>query len=142
MRKLASALLVLTFTLGWFTAQTAGAAVTIQPAGKTAPPGVQIAQTLSMVTGVAISPLLGVSAIGWYQWQNASTPEEKAKLPWFANPLFWGPGLLLVLACFLKDAAGVVASTRAPSRAREGTRRRCGRARRRHPRARARARSR
>ena len=110
MKKLAFTLLILGIALGLFTAPTAGAALTSQPAAKTTPPpGVQIAQTLSVVTGVAISPLLGVGAVGWYQWQKASTPEEKAKLPWFANPLFWVPALLLVVACAVKDAGGVVA---------------------------------
>ena len=34
-----------------------------------------------------------------------------AKLPWFANPLFWVPAFLLVLACFVKDTAGVALPT-------------------------------
>ncbi len=110
MKKLAFTLLVLTLALGLFTPPTAGAALTSQPVGKTTPPpGVQIAQTLSVVTGVAISPLLGVSAVGAYQYFKATTDEQRARLPWFANPLFWVPALLLVVACALKDAGGVVA---------------------------------
>jgi hypothetical protein len=70
------------------------------------PPGVGIAQTLSTITGVAISPLLGVSAVGCYQWCKAQTDEERARLPWFASPLFWVPAFLLVAACFIKDTAG------------------------------------
>jgi len=72
------------------------------------PPGQQVAQTLSLITGVAISPLMGVGVVGAWQYFHAHTSEQKAKLPWFAHPLFWGPALLLVLMCFVKDSAGVV----------------------------------
>jgi len=75
-----------------------------KPAEKT--PGVEIAALLTQVTGVAISPLLGVSAIGAYRWIQASTPEEKAKLPWYSSPAFWMCGLLLVGAVAAKDVAG------------------------------------
>ena len=77
------------------------------------PPGVGIAQTLSTITGVAISPLLGVSAVGCYQYCKAETDEQKAKLPWFASPLFWVPAFLLLAACFLKDTAGTALPTAA-----------------------------
>jgi hypothetical protein len=70
------------------------------------PPGVGIAQTLTTITGVAISPLLGVSTVGCYQYCKAQTDEERAKLPWFASPLFWMPAFLLLAACFIKDTAG------------------------------------
>jgi len=69
-------------------------------------PGLEIAALLTQVTGVAISPLLGVSAIGAYRWIQASTPEEKARLPWYANPAFWLSGLLLVGAVAAKDTFG------------------------------------
>ncbi len=71
-------------------------------------PGKEMAQTLSLITGVAISPLMGVSAVGAWEWFKAKTPEQKAKLHWFANPLFWVPALLLVSACFVKDSLGIV----------------------------------
>ena len=70
-------------------------------------PGRQFAQTISLITGVAISPLMGVGAVGAWQYFHAKTPEQKARLPWFANPWFWVPALLLVAACFVKDSAGV-----------------------------------
>jgi hypothetical protein len=70
------------------------------------PQAKKLCETISLVTGVAISPLLGVGGVGAWQFFSAKTPEEKAALPWFANPLFWLPALLLVGVCFLKDAAG------------------------------------
>ena len=81
-------------------------AATSQPAKAEKTPGLEIAALLTQVTGVAISPLLGVSAIGAYRWVQASTPEEKAKLPWYASPGFWLCGLLLVGAVAAKDTLG------------------------------------
>lgn len=69
-------------------------------------PGLELAAMATQVTGIAISPLLGVSAVGAYQYFRASTPEEKAALPWFANPAFWVVGILAVAAVAFKDAAG------------------------------------
>jgi hypothetical protein len=80
-------------------------------AKSTPPPGVGIAKTLSEVTGVAISPLLGVGAVGAYQFSKAKTDEERAKLPWFANPWFFIPALVIVGLCFLKDTAGTALPT-------------------------------
>lgn len=70
-------------------------------------PGKQIAQTISEITGVAISPLMGVGAVGAWEYFHARTPQQKAKLHWFAHPLFWVPALLLVAACFVKDSTGI-----------------------------------
>ena len=42
--------------------------------GKT--PGLELATLASQVTGIAISPLLGVSGVGAYQYFKAHTPEE------------------------------------------------------------------
>ena len=84
------------------------------PAAKPTDPNPQakkLCETVSMITGVAISPMLGVSGVGAYDYFKAKTPEEKAKLPWFANPLFWVPCMLLVGACFLKDTAGIAIPT-------------------------------
>lgn len=72
-------------------------------------PGTELATMVSQVTGIAISPLLGVSGVGAYQWMKASTPEEKARLPWFAQVQFWLPALLLVGVCAFKDTIASVA---------------------------------
>ncbi len=77
------------------------------PKAKEAPVlGTQLASTLTQITGIAISPMLGVSALGAYRWAKADTPEEKASLPWYAGPQYWITGLLIVGAVALKDAAG------------------------------------
>jgi hypothetical protein len=72
-------------------------------------PGTQLAHTLSEITGVAISPLLGVSVVGAWQYFHAQSPQQRARLPWFAQPWFWIPALVLVGACFLKDTLGLAA---------------------------------
>jgi hypothetical protein len=67
--------------------------------------GLEAAQAISTITGVAISPLLGVSAVG--VWKYFHTPVEKrARLAWYAQPWFWVPALLLVALVFLKDTFG------------------------------------
>jgi hypothetical protein len=86
------------------------AAAKPEPAAKTsgAPaPGVALSATLSQITGVAISPLLGVSAIGAYTWFRTPS-EKKASLPWYAHPSFWLVALLVVGACAAKDSLGAV----------------------------------
>jgi len=105
MKMLLSLLLVLTLAGNPFSALAEA-----KPAVK-AMPGAEIAQTASMITGVAISPLLGVSAVGAWKWWQARTPEQKAKLPWFSNPLFWVPAFVLVGACLVKDTAGTALPT-------------------------------
>jgi hypothetical protein len=77
--------------------------------GKSAP-GLEAAQAISTITGVAISPLLGVSSVGvWKYFKTA--PDKRAKLPWYAQPWFWGPALLLVLLAFVKDTFGTALPT-------------------------------
>jgi MFS family permease len=109
MKKLAILLTTVAIAMRLFYPQTTSAAEA--KAASKQMPGTEIAQTISMITGVAISPLLGVSTVGAWKYFKAKTPEQKAKLPWFANPLFWVPALLLVAACFLKDTIGTAAPT-------------------------------
>ncbi len=99
------ALVILCLGFSLVTANAAAASTTA-PTDKS-DPGQQMAQTLSLITGVAISPLMGVGVVGAVEWWQANTPEKKARLHWFANPLFWAPALLLVAACFVKDSAGI-----------------------------------
>lgn len=75
-----------------------------------ATPGLEAAQAISTITGVAISPLLGVSGVGaWKYFKTA--PENRAKLAWYAQPWFWVPALLLVAVAFVKDTFGTVLPT-------------------------------
>lgn len=86
----------------------AQAATSGTKSGSKATPGVELAQTLSMVTGVAISPLLGVGAVG--AWKYFHTPSEhRAKLVWYAQPWFWIPALLVVAFVAAKDIFGTAA---------------------------------
>jgi hypothetical protein len=87
-----------------------GAAAVAAPASGKIPPGVEVAQAISTITGVAISPLLGVGGIG--AWKYFKTPaEQRGQLPWFAQPWFWVPALLLVTVVFVKDTAGTALPT-------------------------------
>ncbi|MCW1886382.1 hypothetical protein OKA04_16715 [Luteolibacter flavescens] len=68
-------------------------------------PGVAITQGITEITGVAISPLLGVSTVGaWRYWKSPA--EARPDLPWYAQPWAWGTGFVLLAMCFLKDSLG------------------------------------
>lgn len=68
-------------------------------------PSAAIAGTLSTVTGMAISPLLGTGAYGAYQYFTAEK-EARPDLPWYAQWTFFVPALALVGAVAAKDALG------------------------------------
>lgn len=72
-----------------------------------AAPGVALASTFSQVTGVAISPLLGASAVGAYQYFRAPAA-RRAALPWYAQLKFWLPALLIVVLVACKDSFGTL----------------------------------
>ena len=81
--------------------------VTATAASSNAPvtPGVEAAQAISTITGVAISPLLGVGGVGAWKWWKA-TPARRAALPWYAQPWFWMPALSVIMLVLLKDVVG------------------------------------
>lgn len=89
----------------------ASAAETTKPSNNSkSTPGLEAAQAISTITGVAISPLLGVSGVGaWKYFKTA--PENRAKLAWYAQPWFWVPALLLVTVAFVKDTFGTALPT-------------------------------
>ncbi len=71
-------------------------------------PGVTLAEGVSEITGVAISPLLGMSALG--AWKYYHTEEAlRSRLPWYCHPYAWSTGLALIGICFLKDFLGAAA---------------------------------
>lgn len=68
-------------------------------------PGVALAEGITQLTGVAISPLLGVSGVG--AWEYFTTEEAKrADLPWFCHPAAWGIGFTILGLVMLKDVFG------------------------------------
>jgi|GEM_PF-123301 len=71
-------------------------------------PGVALAEGVSEITGVAISPLLGMSAIGAWKYYD-TVPEMRDRLPWYCHPYAWGTGLAVIGLCFLKDFLGAAA---------------------------------
>lgn len=71
-------------------------------------PGVDLAAGVTQLTGVAISPLLGVSAVGAWRYYHAPAV-RRASLPWFCQPYVWGSGFCLLAVCFLKDLFGAAA---------------------------------
>lgn len=71
-------------------------------------PGVSLSEGISEITGVAISPLLGVSAMGIWTFYKTE-PHLRHRLPWYCHPGVWGTGLALILICFLKDFLGTAA---------------------------------
>jgi hypothetical protein len=75
-----------------------------------ATPGSEVAQAVTTITGVAISPLLGAGAYGAFKWFRTEESQRK-NLPWFAQVWFWLPALALVGAVALKDAGGVAVPT-------------------------------
>lgn len=71
-------------------------------------PGVAVAQGITEITGVAISPLLGVSAVG--SWQYFKSPAElRDDLPWYCQPWAWGTGFTMLSMILLKDTLGAAA---------------------------------
>jgi hypothetical protein len=68
-------------------------------------PGVALSQGITEITGVAVSPLLGLSSVGaWRYWKTPAS--ARGGLPWYAQPWAWGTGFMLLALCFLKDSLG------------------------------------
>ncbi len=84
------------------------AAAPAAPASEDKSPVSPYAKTLATITGIAISPLLGTGALGIYESFQASTPEAKAALPWYAQWTFFVPALAIVGLCAAKDSFGAV----------------------------------
>lgn len=101
-------LLVMAFALALVFAPVAWAAANAATPSASADrsPGAPIGRAMSTVTGIAISPLLGTSALGAFQWVEAKGADARARLPWYAQPNFWIPALLVVALCAAKDALG------------------------------------
>ena len=107
---------LLSITLTLIVAPFAWAAAPAAPAVPVAPADhslvAPLAATVSTVTGIAISPLLGTGAYGAYRYLAAKDEAARAALPWYAQWAFFGPALLIVGACAVKDALGTVVPPR------------------------------
>lgn len=71
-------------------------------------PGKTMAEGITEITGVAISPLLGMSVVGAWTYYKAEE-SMRDRLPWYCHPYVWGTGLVLIAVCFLKDFLGAAA---------------------------------
>jgi len=67
----------------------------------------RVAEVVTVATGVPISPLVGVSALGGYRWWR-TPPEARAALPWYAHPGYWGTGLALALLFAVNSTLGAL----------------------------------
>ncbi|MFC7337949.1 hypothetical protein ACFQY0_12225 [Haloferula chungangensis] len=103
-------MLLVLFFAGLVSPLTAEEQVTAEPlaVSENHLPGVAVAQGITEITGVAISPLLGVSAVG--SWQYFKAPADvRDDLPWYCQPWAWGTGFILLAMIFLKDTLGAAA---------------------------------
>jgi hypothetical protein len=66
-----------------------------------------LSESISTTTGVAISPLFGMGALG--AWRYFTTPEGRSdRLDWFCHPAIWGTALLIGGILLLKSTGKVV----------------------------------
>ena len=98
----------------WFLLPIAMIAVVLLASAQTAEPdettqtlrsGETVTKALTTVTSTAISPLLGVSVLGAWQYYRTPGP-QRAQLPFFERPYFWAPTMLLLVLIFIKDTFG------------------------------------
>ena len=87
-----------------------GAAQGASPAGPGFPEvfrqGERLARELTLTTGVAVTPLLGVVLLGAGRYLTAAEA-DRAGLPWHAAPRFWGPAAVLLALLLLKDSSKI-----------------------------------
>jgi len=67
----------------------------------------RLAETVTLATGVPISPLVGVSGLGAYRWW-ATPVERRGALPWYARPAYWGSGLFLAVLFAVNTTLGAL----------------------------------
>ena len=70
--------------------------------------GRDVARAVATVTGTAVSPLLGVCALGAYTYWK-TPPERRAALPFYCAPPFWISLVILLALVMLKDTVGAAA---------------------------------
>jgi len=81
--------------------------VAVSPATEHFHAAQQIAEVITLATGIPVSPLVGVSGLGAYRWW--STPvERRGALPWYARPPYWGTGLFLAFLFAVNTTVGAL----------------------------------
>jgi len=76
-----------------------------QEAQKQVSGGEKLSTALATITSTAISPLVGVCAIGMWQYYR-TPPELRDQLPVIQRPKFWIPIMGLLILIFIKDTFG------------------------------------
>ncbi|WP_339136948.1 MAG: hypothetical protein WGN25_03330 [Candidatus Electrothrix sp. GW3-4] len=66
----------------------------------------KLSQEVAQVTGLALNPILCMSALGAYSYFSAPE-QDRSALPWHLSPVFWGPLALVLGMIFVKDTFGV-----------------------------------
>jgi hypothetical protein len=98
----------------WILLPTVLVAVVLVVSARTAEPdeptqtlksGESVTKALTTVTGTAISPLLGVSIMGAWQYYKTPSP-QRGQLPFFQRPYFWAPVMVLLVLILIKDTFG------------------------------------
>ncbi len=64
-----------------------------------------LAQEVAQTTGLALNPILCMSAFGAYYYFSAPE-QDRPSLPWHLSPKFWGPLSVILGMIFLKDTFG------------------------------------
>ena len=69
--------------------------------------GEVLSREIARTTGLALNPLLCMSALGAYTWY-ATEKSQRPQLPWHNSPRFWGPLGLLLLLILIKDSSKAI----------------------------------
>lgn len=105
MIRLVSCIFLVIVLAGFSAAATDGAS----PRVDNQPESVRVvaaASALATITGIAISPLLGMGVYGAYHYVQADEV-ARLSLPWFAAPGFFIPALIIAGICAAKDTLGI-----------------------------------
>ena len=69
--------------------------------------GEVLSREIARTTGLALNPLLCMSAFGAYTWYSTEK-SQRPQLPWHNSPRFWVPLGLLLLLILIKDSSKAV----------------------------------
>jgi hypothetical protein len=92
--------------------QAVGAKKSVSPVGKTSGyskavfKGEVLSREIAKTTGIALNPLLCMSALGAYTYYTTEH-SLRSQLPWHASPRFWGSLGMVMLLILLKDSSKI-----------------------------------